>query len=106
VISIADGYGWNATRFDGVNRKRLRKAQERFSESNDAVAEAAWGSTWNEVFPEEKDRAATPNIFHLGEASEAERAEFFGFVEEATAALRELSTITDPAAIIAMAEES
>lgn len=89
LIAAAGRHGWNDTKFDGIDAARLRHAQILFAESNEKFAQTAWTKSWFDVFPEEKNRQAAPNMFVFDDASSAEQAEFRDFVEEAIASIRQ-----------------
>jgi len=89
LIAAAGRLGWNATKFDGIDDIRLRRAHARFAGSNEAFAQTAWNKSWHDVFPEEKHRQATPSIFTLKDASPTEQAEVREFVREAVASIRQ-----------------
>lgn len=88
LIAAAGQRGWNETKFDGIGAGRLRQAHNRFAASNENFAQAVWRESWHDVFPEEEDRRANPNIFIFKDASAAEQAEFRDFVQEAIATIR------------------
>lgn len=89
LIAAAGQHGWNETKFDGIDESRLRHARDCFAASNENFAQAVWLKRWLDVFPEEEDRQANPNIFIFKDASPAEQAEFRDFVQEAIAAIRQ-----------------
>ncbi|MGQ0486529.1 MAG: hypothetical protein ACT4SY_14400 [Hyphomicrobiales bacterium] len=88
LIAAAGQHGWNDTKFDGIDENRLRHAHHRFAASNQDFAQAVWRKSWLDVFPEEQDRHANPNIFILSDATPAERAEFRDFLNDAIATIR------------------
>jgi len=94
LIAAAGRLGWNGTKFDGIDEIRLRHAQTRFAESNDEFARTAWNKSWHEIFPEEIERQAKPNMFFPKEAPPAERAEFRDFIEDAFASIRHFDAST------------
>lgn len=83
LVAAAGRRGWNATKFDGIDDMRLRRAHAHFAKSNETFAQSTWNTSWHDVFPEEKDRRAKPSIFVFKDASPAEQAEIREFVREA-----------------------
>jgi len=89
LLAAASQHGWNESKFDGIDADRLRGAHNRFAASNEEFARTMWRKSWYDIFPEEKDRQAKPNIFIFKNATPAGQAEFREFVEEAIAGIRQ-----------------
>lgn len=82
ILRAAGALGWNDTKFGGIEDSLLNRIRTHYADSNEALAERAWGKPWRQVFAEAEELPPPFNTFHPPDAPQAERREFRDFLED------------------------